>query len=170
MLQLNEKLQKGENSAGRKNHAKEIKYEIKQKKDCEKRLRNGRRGTYTLLRRNMEICAFTGQQKALRRKNRTQRGKNAEAQGGSTGQQGAAKVRQVLQHVKVDIGVKGMIGIGEQIDQIFNERIYNKQLDRQHKKFLRKKAAPGWGWSCKNLFTMLLYNQKRKAVRRKHLN
>ena len=111
-----------------------------------------------------------GSKKALRRKNRTQRGKNAEAQGGSAGQQGAAKVRQVLQHVKVDIGVKGMIGIGEQIDQIFNERIYNKQLDRQHKKFLRKKAAPGWGWSCKNLFTMLLYNHKRKAVRRKHLN
>lgn len=83
-----------------------------------------------------------GSKKALRRKNRTQRGKNAEAQGGSAGQQGAAKVRQVLQHVKVDIGVKGMIGIGEQIDQIFNERIYNKQLDRQHKKFLRKKAAP----------------------------
>ena len=58
-----------------------------------------------------------GSKKALRRKNRTQRGKNAEAQGGSAGQQ-----------VKVDIGVKGMISIGEQIDQIFNERIYNKQL------------------------------------------
>ena len=66
LLQLNEKLQKGENSAGRKNHTKEIKYEIKQKKDCEKRLRNGRRGTCTLLRRNMEICAFTGQQKSAR--------------------------------------------------------------------------------------------------------
>ena len=46
------------------NHGHEIKYEIKQKKDCEKRLRNGRRGTCTLLRRNMEICAFTGQQKS----------------------------------------------------------------------------------------------------------
>ena len=30
LLHLNEKLQKGENSAGRKNHAKEIKYEIKE--------------------------------------------------------------------------------------------------------------------------------------------